>query len=275
MIIFEIPDQEKLIFEFSINNHKFEFPSRVLGRGNGFLLAEPIHIGGKILSFNKDESIAINLIYIRENKSPIVWKGVGVSIVMINGKQQYKIISSGEGYESNRRNSFRLFVGIKGVAQMNINKKALDVIVKDVSESGFAFVSKENISNPEGLPVRLVFADFNRQFSLMGECVRKVEIDENKILYGCQLKVENTGIQKYINEKQRQMLSINRGNSVAKSKEMLEQSLKEPSVSDQMTEKDLKKMIKNDGPVSKRDINTVGKVERRDIFKDKFDGKKV
>lgn len=275
MIIFEIPDQEKLIFEFSINKHKFEFPSRVLGRGNGFLLAEPIHIGGKILSFNKDESIAINLIYIRENKSPIVWKGVGVSIVMINGKQQYKIISSGEGYESNRRNSFRLFLGIKGVAQININKKALDVIVKDVSESGFAFVSKENISNPEGLPVRLVFADFNRQFSLMGECVRKVEIDENKILYGCQLKVENTGIQKYINEKQRQMLSINRGNSVAKSREMLEQSLKEPSVSDQMTEKDLKKMIKNDGPVSKRDINTVGKVERRDIFKDKFDGKKV
>ncbi|MGN0318906.1 MAG: PilZ domain-containing protein [Lachnospira sp.] len=275
MIIFELPDDEKIVFEFSFNNHKFEFPSKVLGRGNGYLLAEPIHIGGKILSFNSEQSIAINLIYNRDNKSPVIWKGIGVSIVVVKGKQQYKVVSSGEGYEINRRDSFRLFLGVNGVAQINVNKKALNVIVKDISETGFSFVSAEDIERVEGLPVRLVFADMNKQFSLMGQCVRKVKLAEDKFLYGCQLTVENTEIPKYINEKQRQMLSVNRGNAAARNKEMLEQALKEPSKRDDVSEADLKKMVPSGNSESKRKIDTVGKVERRDIFKDKFDGKRV
>ena len=38
------------------------------------------------------------------------------------------------------------------------------------------------------MPVRLVFADFNQNYSLMGIIVRKVVIGENKIVYGYGLR---------------------------------------------------------------------------------------
>ena len=218
---------------------------------------------------------------IRENKSPIVWKGVGVACVYEKSGSFYKVSASGEGFEINRRGAFRLFVGISGVAQLGINKKAVDVIVKDVSENGFSFVSSEDMDNVINMPVRLVFNDFNKNYSLMGIIVRKVIINEAKILYGCQLSVNNSELEHYINQKQRQMLSMNRDNSAFKNKEMLEKALKEPERTDnkEQPEEDDKnyksKSIKNDGTYKDRAINRVGKTERRDIFREAVSGKKV
>ena len=218
----------------------------------------------------------------RENKSPMVWKGVGVACVHEKSGSFYKITASGEGFEINRRGAFRLFVGISGVAQLGINRKAVDVIVKDVSENGFSFVSSEDIENVINMPVRLVFNDFNKNYSLMGIIVRKVIINETKVLYGCQLSVNNSQLEQYINQKQRQMLSMNHGNSAFQNKEILEKALKEPGRADRTTQEDepddknyKKKQIKNDGTYKERDINKVGKTERRDIFRDTLERKKV
>ena len=58
-----------------------------------------------------------------------------------------------------------------------------------MSESGFSFVGTEDMDNVINMPVRLVFADFNQNYSLMGLIVRKVVIGENKIVYGCRVKI--------------------------------------------------------------------------------------
>lgn len=281
MLLQEMPADNKIIIELSIKGQKFEFPSKVVSQGNNSIFIEPIRINGKVLTFNASESIAINIVMIRENKSPIVWKGVGVACVYEKSGSFYKVSASGEGFEINRRGAFRLFVGISGVAQLGINKKAVDVIVKDVSENGFSFVSSEDMDNVINMPVRLVFNDFNKNYSLMGIIVRKVIINEAKILYGCQLSVNNSELEHYINQKQRQMLSMNRDNSAFKNKEMLEKALKEPERTDnkEQTEEDDKnyksKSIKNDGTYKDRAINRVGKTERRDIFREAVSGKKV
>ena len=278
MLLQEMPADNKIIIELSIKGQKFEFPSKVVSQGNNSIFIEPIRINGKVLTFNASESIAINIVMIRENKSPIVWKGVGVACVYEKSGSFYKVSASGEGFEINRRGAFRLFVGISGVAQLGINKKAVDVIVKDVSENGFSFVSSEDMDNVINMPVRLVFNDFNKNYSLMGIIVRKVIINEAKILYGCQLSVNNSELEHYINQKQRQMLSMNRDNSAFKNKEMLE---KEPERTDnkEQPEEDDKnyksKSIKNDGTYKDRAINRVGKTERRDIFREAVSGKKV
>ena len=280
MLLQEMPADNKIIIELSIKGQKFEFPSKVVSQGNNSIFIEPIRINGKVLTFNASESIAINIVMIRENKSPIVWKGVGVACVYEKSGSFYKVSASGEGFEINRRGAFRLFVGIS-VAQLGINKKAVDVIVKDVSENGFSFVSSEDMDNVINMPVRLVFNDFNKNYSLMGIIVRKVIINEAKILYGCQLSVNNSELEHYINQKQRQMLSMNRDNSAFKNKEMLEKALKEPERTDnkEQPEEDDKnyksKSIKNDGTYKDRAINRVGKTERRDIFREAVSGKKV
>ena len=211
MLLFEIPVDNKLIIELTINGQRYEFPSKVIKKGKQDIYAEPIRINGKVLSFNTSENIFVSLIMVRDGKSPMVWKGVAINSAYEKEGTLYRITASGEGFEVNRRGAFRLFVGISGVAQMGINKKAVDVIVKDVSESGFSFVSTEDIDNVINMPVRMVFNDFNQTYSLMGIIVRKVIIAEAKILYGCQLSVNNTNLEHYINQKQRQMLSMNRG----------------------------------------------------------------
>lgn len=281
MLLFEIPVDNKLIIELTINGQRYEFPSKVIKKGKQDIYAEPIRINGKVLSFNTSENIFVSLIMVRDGKSPMVWKGVAINSAYEKEGTLYRITASGEGFEVNRRGAFRLFVGISGVAQMGINKKAVDVIVKDVSESGFSFVSTEDIDNVINMPVRMVFNDFNQTYSLMGIIVRKVIIAEAKILYGCQLSVNNTNLEHYINQKQRQMLAMNRGNSAYKSKEMLEKALKEPGKGEKATDeteddKNYKsKSIKNDGTRKDRNINTVGKTERRDIFRDAQAGKKI
>ena len=281
MLLQEMPADNKIIIELSIKGQKFEFPSKVVSQGNNSIFIEPIRINGKVLTFNSSESVAVNIVMIRENKSPMVWKGVGVACVHEKSGSFYKITASGEGFEINRRGAFRLFVGISGVAQLGINRKAVDVIVKDVSENGFSFVSSEDMENVINMPVRLVFNDFNKNYSLMGIIVRKVIINETKVLYGCQLSVNNSQLEQYINQKQRQMLSMNRDNSAFKNKEMLEKALKEPERTDnkEQPEEDDKnyksKSIKNDRTYKDRAINRVGKTERRDIFREAVSGKKV
>lgn len=283
MLLQEMPEDNKLIIELSMNGQKYEFPSQVIRKINQNVLIEPVRINGKVLSFNSSSGgVTVSIFMIRDDKPPMLWKGVAVNSVREEGGTFYKITANGEGFEVNRRGAFRLFIGISGVAQLGTNRKAVDVIVKDVSENGFSFVGSEDIDNVINMPVRLVFADFNQNYSLMGIIVRKVVIGESKIVYGCKLGVRNANLEQYISQKQRQMLSMNRGNSAFQNKEMLERVLKEPGKADKIKEQEPEddknyknKRIKNDGTHKDREINHVGKTERRDIFRDTFEGKKV
>lgn len=283
MLLQDIPEDNNLVIELSMNGQKYEFPSKVIRKVNQSVLVEPIRINGKILSFNSSGGgIMVSVYMIRDSKPPMLWKGVAVNSIREDNGTFYKITANGEGFEVNRRGAFRLFIGISRVAQLGTNRKAVDVIVKDVSESGFSFVGMEDMDNVINMPVRLVFADFNQNYSLMGIIVRKVVIGENKIVYGCRLGVRNANLEQYISQKQRQMLSMNHGNSAFQNKEILEKALKEPGRADRTAQEQepddknyKKKQIKNDGTYKERDINKVGKTERRDIFRDTLERKKV
>lgn len=283
MLLQEMPEDNKLIIELSMNGQKYEFPSKVIRKSSQNVLIEPVRINGKVLSFNSSNGgVTVSIFMIRDGKPPMLWKGVAVNSVREEDGTFYKITANGEGFEVNRRGAFRLFIGISGVAQLGTNRKAVDVIVKDVSENGFSFVGAEDMDDVINKPVRLVFTDFNQNYSLMGIIVRKVVIGESKIVYGCKLGVRNANLEQYISQKQRQMLSMNRGNSAFQNKEMLARALKEPGRADKTTQKPepddknyKNKRIKNDGTHKDREINHVGKTERRDIFRDTFEGKKV
>ena len=273
----EVQAGDNIIIQVNINGQFADFPSIVTKlQGNG-ILAEAVRVSGKVVGFS-GENIHLDLCYIRQDKPPIIWKNVKCTTVLSNNRTLYNIVAFAEGYESNRREAFRLFVGASGVAQLGINRKALEVIVKDVSENGFSFVSTEDMENVINMPVRLVFKDMDKSYSLMGLVVRKVVIDEKKILYGCKLSVENPEIVKYINYKQRQQMSINKNNSAYKMKEKLQQSLKEDSVAEKsLAEKSAANKGRYKDPTGerKRPIDNVEKDERREVFKDSHTGKNI
>ncbi|MDO5403755.1 MAG: hypothetical protein Q4F11_09990, partial [Eubacteriales bacterium] len=179
MFLMEIVPEARIIFELDMNGQMYEFPSVVIAAESNGILTEPIRIGEKVLSF-ENSSVKVNLIMNRADKPPFVWRGVGITTISGKGGTKYKVIAAGKGVQVNRRNAFRLFIGMRGVVQIGANKKALEIIVKDVSDTGFSFVSDLDYDNAENTPIRLVFTDLSQNFSLIGLIVRKVVIDEKK-----------------------------------------------------------------------------------------------
>lgn len=228
MLIKDIPKEANLTIEVGFDGKKLEFNTKSIGAETDCLYAEPIIIDGKRISFNATITLSINLVYMREEKNPVLWRGIIISTVHENGRTMYKIISGIEGYEINRRESFRLFLGLGGVAQIGVNKKAINVIVKDISEGGFAFVGNEDIE-ADRTPIRLVFKDFDETISLMGIVVRKMVVNEKKIIYGCSLASSSTDILHYINKKQRYYLSTARNSRINANRDRIKKALQEPS----------------------------------------------
>lgn len=273
MLLVDIAPETKVILELDFDGHTYEFPSMVtnVDRQNNVIYAEPIRINGKVLSFS-GSSVKVNLIMNREDKSPYVWKGIGIATVIEKKGTQYKIVASRDGFEMNRREAFRLFVGLDGVVQMGVNTKAIDVIVKDISENGFAFVSEEDKEEILNKTIRLVFRDLSQNFTVMGTVVRKVKISENKILYGCQLCDKDKKVEAYISEKQRQILSM-KSRSAKRDEDRMKQALREKT-RDESAVENVKKMTNEDAK-NRRNINAVDKAERRQVFKNNYTGKQV
>lgn len=286
MKIWEIEPKSNVILKITVNGQYIDLPTVAHRQDDGAIICDAIRLNGKVISIS-NANIALELMYIRKNMSPVVWKGVACDNVMLESKVYYKISSKDEGAEKNRREAFRLFVGCKGVAQIGTNKKAVNVTVKDVSESGFAFVGDTNINSVIGTPVRLVFYDLDEQFSLMGIVVRKVPIDELSSLYGCKLSVANSKLSRYIMSKQRNDIyrskddtsDIIKGagvmnNNAAAERDSHEQPHERKRIMadtgiDPELYNELKKHYreKNDDSPRERSIDAVGKDERRETFK--------
>ena len=191
MKLWEIEPKSNIILKVTINGQYIDLPTVCYSQESDGIVCEAIRVEGKAVSLDSI-GISIEIMFIRPEKSPVLWRGVVCDAIYIDSKMFYKLKCKEEGIEKNRREAFRVYIGVTGVAQLGLNRKAIDVIVKDVSENGFSFISVDDIQDVLSLPVRLVYTDLDINFSLMGIVVRNVKIDEKKFLYGCKLSVENS-----------------------------------------------------------------------------------
>ena len=206
MLLSQLVQNNALILEININTQHLEFESVVFAKTGAYILIEPIRVNGKVVNFEIG-NVLIDMLLIRRNKKPIIWKRVLLKNTIYKNKTYYKVIPTGDGFEINRRNAFRLYIEVKGVVQVGTNSDPMDVIVKDISENGFSFVSKYNIDKPLKSTVRLVFADINKSLNLNGLLLRKERVDQSKYFYGCVLNIKNQLLIQYMNEKKKEMLS--------------------------------------------------------------------
>lgn len=289
MKIWEIEPESNIILKITINGQYIDLPTIAHKQDSDGIICDAIRLNGKVVSISSP-NISVELMYIRKNKSPVVWKGVACDNITLESKIFYKIRSKDEGAEKNRREAFRLFLGCQGVAQVGTNKKAINVTVKDVSETGFSFITNQNMESVEGTPVRLVFYDMENQFSLMGLVVRKVSIDEESYIYGCKLSVYNSKLSHYIVDRQRNDISkskedaggVIKGAGILKSAAEQQQSQekkksRDASGIDPELYNELKKHYKTKGSstsIHERAIDSVEKDERREVFKKSSVGKR-
>lgn len=276
MKIWEIEPKSNIILKVSIKGQHIDLPTVSYSQESDGIVCEAVRVQGKAVSLD-GIGVSIEVMFIRTEKSPVLWRGIVCETIYIDSKMFYKITCREDGVEKNRREAFRVFIGVSGVAQLGLNKKAVNVIVKDVSENGFSFISDEDFEDVVNVPVRLVYTDMEINFSLMGIVVRKVKIDEKKNLYGCKLSVENSRLGQYIIQKQRQALSAKGGNASRElgSKNSKDDDLVKNNQSlgiqknrkyDEGNEKKYK-IVQSYEDIHKRSLDSVDKSERRRTFR--------
>ena len=276
MKIWEIEPKSNIILKVSIKGQHIDLPTVSYSQESDGIVCEAVGVQGKAVSLD-GIGVSIEVMFIRTEKSPVLWRGIVCETIYIDSKMFYKITCREDGVEKNRREAFRVFIGVSGVAQLGLNKKAVNVIVKDVSENGFSFISDEDFEDVVNVPVRLVYTDMEINFSLMGIVVRKVKIDEKKNLYGCKLSVENSRLGQYIIQKQRQALSAKGGNA---SRELGRKNSKDDDLVKDNQSRGIQKNRKYDEEnekkyrivqsyedMHKRSLDSVDKSERRRTFR--------
>lgn len=150
---------------------------------------------------------------------PMVFKHVRVSFVKNSDKFSYRMVSAVPAVGLNRRECYRVFIGKNIALQCGSNKKTIDAILKDISSSGVAFTVNECDDEDfvVGQVLHTVFDDRleetseNFSFQIYAVVVRKEELENGKVIYGCLLNSRMPGLDRYIMTKERLRIQNTRG----------------------------------------------------------------
>lgn len=200
MQIKDIPIGANIEIEVKYHGQCVNFYSDVVEIIEDSVLIKPIMVGEKTLGFS--DSNQVNFIYIFEDKV-YVWDHIEVILVKYNGSMYHKANLSGEGIPYNRRNSYRMYIGEDMPLHINTSRGSatINVLVKDVSETGVAFITEEELS--VGRVFRLKLKDNNRLINLSGVIVRREYLENlGSFIYGCKFNEYNAVLGGYIARKQ-------------------------------------------------------------------------
>ena len=190
--------------EVIIGNKAINFKSRVAYIKNNTILIDSIKFNDQTIGFS--DKYQLNFLY-KDDGKLFRWENCSVKLVRFDGGIYHKVDISGEGKPYNRRDFFRLFIGEEMPIYINTSHGAvaLSVLVKDISESGVGFITKEDLDIDR--IIRLKIKHNNSLINLTGVIVRK-EFLENlgSYLYGCKFTEKNNALGKYIARRQNELL---------------------------------------------------------------------
>ena len=149
----------------------------------------------------------------REDEKPLMWPECDVKMIVSKNNVLVRLGNKADGKAVNRRGDFRLSIGGAAKGRIGRNKEALQMILRDVSYSGFAVIMEEKGKYEIGMPIRVVHKDEELMtvLDLRGKIVR-MEDRNGRQLLGCQLDIPSAVLGKYIGEKQQRILANRNGN---------------------------------------------------------------
>lgn len=167
-----------------------------------FVLTEPILHNGMTVGFR--DGCFVDFQYVFQNQV-YAWISVNITLVRWKGEIFHKINLFGEGQPLNRRNSFRLYLG----EEMTLTTFTAEgsqknkVLVKDISEMGIGFFSKEDWHLSQ--LVRLNIPIQSGSLPISAKIVRKLYDEQrDRYLYGCRITEANKYLPRYIAKRQQQ-----------------------------------------------------------------------
>lgn len=199
MLVSEIESNKSVTIEVIQQSNKITFESKSVEVLDNALLIESIKHNNQVVNMKGDNisiSVTVNI-----EPLPVKFCDVDIDTVLYHDEVFHLVKSQFPGKQVNRRENYRVYIGIDGCAQIDGQDVNQDVIVKDVSIGGFALITDVDI-DVEGATVHLYYMDDGTKIVLNGQIVRKEQMDENRYLYGCELLNVPNGLGKYLNDKQ-------------------------------------------------------------------------
>jgi c-di-GMP-binding flagellar brake protein YcgR len=221
VLIDEIPNGSGIELDVRYSGRTMSFNSDVVLIINNSILVSPIIVNERTIGFN--DNCRVNLIVKIEGKV-YLWDSVTVKLVKYDGTIYHKIDLQGEGKPYNRREAYRMYIGEDMPIYINTTSGplAISVLVKDLSETGVGFITREDIETER--TIRLKLKDNNSIISLSGIIVRKEFLSHlDSFLYGCRFNEKNNRLGNYIARKQGEEIrnKVNNYSSPAAAKKKL------------------------------------------------------
>ena len=148
------------------------------------LLLAPLRKNGKLLGFTGD--FTVNLIY-GGKENTYMWSDIDVKPVKVDGEIYHAATLFGEPSIINRRGTFRVYSGEEMMLTTftTDGPKHLRVLLRDISETGMAFFSRNALEVGRTIRLNLITQN-ERELHLSAQIVRqKSESSRFGTLYGC------------------------------------------------------------------------------------------
>ena len=192
----EVAEESPIVLSIRANDKHLELGAVVKKHlGQNLTLITLYYESGYRLVF---DNVQIDVLYCATDSIPILWHNARV----VNHKNSYLLQITTDGTKSNRRNSFRVSVATLGWMNQ-VGKPPRQVMIKDVSMTGFAVTDRKNeLKLEKGDRVIVSFDDLIFSLKLDGKLVR-IEEHDDYIIYGFVILNVCNDLSAYINQKQR------------------------------------------------------------------------
>lgn len=188
------------------NRHEFDSEIIMTNPDEDTVLAKPVLVNGRMVRFSDPE---INhTVTVIEGSKVYTYPDVSIREVETSSRRiKYALcIESDEDAEPvNRRNFFRVYLGVGGILQTSVNHRVQEVVIKDISASGLGVICARTLRIPVGTNVYVTFVDelTGEEFKVDCTVVRCVKNDEETVIYGCELPESSDSMEKLVALKQR------------------------------------------------------------------------
>lgn len=221
MYINEAPVGSRIHLKVIVKGSTFEFDTNIIDSKNKALsnycfrnhgvVIQPLKSKGALLKF--PDSVKIEaVVYCDDKPQPYLYLQSNIINMVMKDNCVYQVLCCKLNMkEWNRRESYRQYVGLSGIARIGSNKQTCNCIIKNISATGIGLVVNDLGEFNHSEMCRVSFNDVNlhRQMCVNFFLCNVTELEDGKLLLGCKLLGDTTTVANYVYAKQHEELERN------------------------------------------------------------------
>lgn len=203
MTILDLDEQHPVTLVVTVGLKSKDLTTTIAEVHADYVLLRPILVDGRTVGFGN--TCTIDFLYLQDSVV-YAWHSVTLPLVKIKGNTYYRLTLEGEAKPYNRRGSFRVYVGetMAITVFQSSGPQPFNVLVRDISETGFGFVSKEEYEISRTIRLSIPLTD--RKTLVLSATIVRRDYNEEKgtYNYGCKFVEPNSYLSSYLMTKQRE-----------------------------------------------------------------------